>query len=63
MGEKGNLLDLGQEVLANLAEQGPDFWIAFEQYRQARAKVTQANPAGAEPAADDPQRPRRPAAE
>jgi hypothetical protein len=63
MGEKGNLLDMGQEVLANLAEQGPDFWIAFEQYRQARAKATQASPAGAEPAAGDPQRARRPAAE
>ena len=31
MGEKGNLLDTSQEVFANLAEQGPQFWIAYEQ--------------------------------
>ena len=36
MGEKGNLLDTSQEVFANLAEQGPQFWIAYEQYKQAR---------------------------
>jgi hypothetical protein len=38
MGEKGNLLETGQEVFANLAEQGPQFWIAYEQYKEARDK-------------------------
>ena len=36
MGENGNLLDTSQEVFANLAEQGPQFWIAYEQYKLAR---------------------------
>jgi hypothetical protein len=36
MGEKGNLLDTGEEVFANLAEQGPQFWVAYEQYKEAR---------------------------
>jgi hypothetical protein len=36
MGEKGNLLDTGEEVFANLAEQGPQFWAAYEQYKEAR---------------------------
>jgi hypothetical protein len=38
MGEKGNLLDTSQEIFANLAEQGPQFWIAYEQYKLARGK-------------------------
>ena len=38
MGEKGNLLDTSEEVFANLAEQGPQFWIAYEQYKLARDK-------------------------
>lgn len=42
MGEKGNLLDTSEEVFANLAEQGPQFWIAYEQYRLARNKGDQA---------------------
>lgn len=36
MGEKGNLLEAGEEVFANLAEQGPQFWLGYEQYRLAR---------------------------
>jgi len=36
MGEKRNLLDTSEEVFANLVEQGPQFWIAYEQYKQAR---------------------------
>ena len=36
MGEKGNMLDTSEEVFANLVEQGPQFWIAYEQYKQAR---------------------------
>ena len=63
MGEKGNLLDIGDEIFANLAEQGPQFWIAYEQYMQARAKSGQAQEvverqAGAEdPAAEGPGQP------
>jgi hypothetical protein len=33
MGEKGNLLDMGEEIFANLAEQGPQFWLDFKQYQ------------------------------
>ena len=36
MGEKGNMLDTSEEVFANLVEQGPQFWIAYERYKQAR---------------------------
>ena len=42
MGEKGNLLDTSEEVFANLAEQGPQFWIAYEHYKLARDKDAQA---------------------
>lgn len=38
MGEKGNLLDMGEEIFANLAEQGPRFWLDYEQYKQSRAQ-------------------------
>ena len=41
MGEKGNLLDTGEEIFANLAEQGPQFWLNYEQYKQSRAKSAQ----------------------
>jgi hypothetical protein len=41
MGEKGNLTDVSEEVFANLAEQGPQFWIAYEQYKDSRNRVTQ----------------------
>ena len=41
MGEKGNLLDTSEEVFANLAEQGPQFWIAYEQYKEARGRSGQ----------------------
>lgn len=41
MGEKGNLLDTGQEIFANLAEQGPQFWLDYEQYKLTRAKSAQ----------------------
>jgi hypothetical protein len=40
MGEKGNPLDISEEVFAHLAEQGPGFWIAYEQYRLAGARRT-----------------------
>jgi hypothetical protein len=33
---------MGEEVFANLVEQGPQFWLDYEQYRQARAKSAQA---------------------
>jgi hypothetical protein len=41
MGEKGNLLGTGEDVFANLAEQGPQFWLAYEQYKEDRAKGPQ----------------------
>ena len=42
MGEKGNLLDVGEEIFANLAEQGPQFWFDYEQYKLSRARSAQA---------------------
>jgi len=63
MGEKGNLLDLGEEIFANLAEQGPQFWFDYEQYKLTRAKSIQAGgvveqQAGApDPAAQPPDHP------
>ena len=42
MGEKGNLLDAGEEIFANLAEQGPQFWLDYEQYKLSRARGVQA---------------------
>jgi hypothetical protein len=42
MGEKGNLLDVGEEIFANLAEQGPQFWLNYEQYKLSRAQSAQA---------------------
>ena len=42
MGEKGNLLDTGEEIFANLAEQGPQFWLHYEQYKLSRARGIQA---------------------
>ncbi len=41
MGEKGNLADMTEEVFANLAEQGPQFWIAYKQYEESRSRTTQ----------------------
>jgi hypothetical protein len=41
MGEKGNLLDISEEVFANLAEQGPQFWLAYEQFKETRLKGAQ----------------------
>lgn len=38
MGEKGNLLDTGEEIFADLAKQGPQFWLDYEQYKLARAR-------------------------
>lgn len=42
MGEKGNLLDMGEEIFANLAEQGPQFWFDYQQYKQSRAQSARA---------------------
>lgn len=39
---RGNLLDVREEVFANLAEQGPQFWIEYKKYKQARNEDTQA---------------------
>jgi hypothetical protein len=38
MGEKGNLVDIGEEIFANLAEQGPQFWLDYERYKLSRAQ-------------------------
>jgi hypothetical protein len=38
MGEKGNLLDMGEGIFENLAEQGPQFWLDYEQYKLSRAQ-------------------------
>ena len=43
MGEKGNLLDMGEEIFANLAEQGPQFWLGYKQYMQSRGQSDQAH--------------------
>ena len=42
MGEKGNLIDTTEAVFENLAEQGPQFWLSYEQYKQSRAGGAQA---------------------
>jgi hypothetical protein len=42
MGEKGNLLDMGEEIFANLAEQGPQFWLSYKQYLESRGKGAEA---------------------
>jgi hypothetical protein len=42
MGEKGNLLDTGEDIFANLAEQGPQFWLNYKQYMESRGKSDQA---------------------
>jgi hypothetical protein len=42
MGEKGNLLDTGEEIFANLAEQGPQFWLSYKQYMQSRGQGAEA---------------------
>jgi hypothetical protein len=63
MGEKGNLLDMGDEIFANLAEQGPQFWLAYEQYKLTRTRSAQARVVVEQPtAAEDPatERPEHP---
>jgi hypothetical protein len=42
MGEKGNLLDMGEEIFANLAEQGPQFWLSYKQYMESRGRGAEA---------------------
>lgn len=42
MGEKGNLLDMGEGVFANLAEQGPQFWLNYKQYMESRGRGAEA---------------------
>jgi len=51
MGEKGNLLDMGGEIFANLAEQGPQFWLDYERYKLSRAQGVRAPVAGEQQAA------------
>ena len=42
MGEKGNLLGTGEEIFANLAEQGPQFWLSYKQYMESRGRGAEA---------------------
>jgi len=42
MGEKGNPLDIGEEIFSSLAEQGPQFWLDYERYKLSRAQGAQA---------------------
>ena len=51
MGEKGNLLDMGGEIFANLAEQGPQFWLDYERYKLSRVQGVRARVAGEQQAA------------
>ena len=51
MGEKGNLLDAGEEIFANLAEQGPQFWLNDEQYKLSQAQAARARVAAEQQAA------------
>ena len=51
MGEKGNLLDMGEEIFASLAEQGPQFWFDYEQYKLSRARGAPARVVAERPAA------------
>ena len=51
MGEKGNLLDMGEEIFANLAEQGPQFWLDYKRYKLSRAQSVQAPVAAEQQAA------------
>jgi hypothetical protein len=64
MGEKGNLVDMTEQVFANLAEQGPQFWIAYKQYEESRSRITQpqAVPGHGEGAQDQATQSPRPAA-
>ena len=43
MGEKGNMLDISEEAFANLAEQGPQFWLGYKQYKLARDQGAEAH--------------------
>src|SRR5262245_8233623 len=56
MGEKGNLLDMGEEIFANLAEQGPQFWFNYEQYKLSRAQSARAGVVAEQQAAAGPER-------
>jgi hypothetical protein len=65
MGEKGNLLDTGEEIFANLAGQGPQFWLNYEQYKLNRARSLQADETVEQPVRTQdppPQQPGHPAA-
>ena len=63
MGEKGNLLDVGEEIFVSLAEQGPQFWIDYEQYKLARGRSAEAGTVAKGADAEDPaaQSPAQPA--
>ena len=53
MGEKGNLVDTGEKVLADLVEQSPQDWLAYKQYEATRPGRSPAHAAGSEADAQD----------
>jgi len=64
MGEKDNLLDVGEEIYANLAEQGPQLWPECEQYKlsldqSAQARVVAEQQAAGQDAPANRSAPRR----
>jgi len=65
MGEKGNLVDMAQDIVADLAEQGPQLYLDFKQYQLAKANSAQAHmapeqQAGTQGAATEQPRPPAP---
>jgi hypothetical protein len=54
VGEKGNLFNTSQEVFANLAEQGPQFWLEYQQYKDTMASRSPAPAVGNEADSQDP---------
>jgi hypothetical protein len=61
MGEKGNISDVAEGIFENLASQGPQFWIEYEQYKLTRGKTAKehviSQGAAQDPAAGQPQGP------
>ena len=60
MGEKGNLVDMAQDIVADLAEQGPQLYLDFKQYQLNRASSAQAHVTSDQQAGGQDPAPRRP---
>jgi hypothetical protein len=48
MGEKGNVADMGEDIFKTLAEQSPQFWFDYENYKLARARGAEGQTAAEE---------------